>query len=295
VDRVGLGLDELRAMDPSAWTPEAPLLLAVACLLLLGGYFMSAALWGRIVVGLGGASIPAGEAVRIFMIANLGRYIPGKVWQIAGLAVLARSRGVSPRAATGAAVLGQGIALVAASAVGLGALLDGPEHLRAWGLAVTGVLAGGVALGAAPPVFRRVVPLWFRIARREPPASLRSGVALSWLALYLVNWGLYAVSFSVMVESFGHPGLSPAVASSFAAAYVLGYLAVFAPAGIGVREAVLIAFLTPHLGVASAGAMAVVARLWATAVEVVPAAVFWTRHVASSSAEGFHPPEDAGE
>lgn len=282
-------------MDPSVWTPDQPLLLGVSCLLLLVGYFMSAALWSRIVVGLGGPRLPTAEAIRLFMIANLGRYIPGKVWQIAGLAVLARSRGVSPGTATGAAVLGQGIALVAASGIGLGALLDGPEHLRPWGLGATALLIGGVAFSASPALLRHVVALWFRIARREPPAALRSRVAMSWLVLYLVNWGLYALSFSLLVESFGHPGLSPAVASSFAAAYVLGYLAVFAPAGLGVREAVLIAFLTPQLGVGPAGAMAVLARLWATAVEVVPAAVFWTRHVASSSVRGFHPPEDAGE
>ncbi len=74
------------------------------------------------------------------------------------------------------------------------------------------------------------------------------------------------------------------VASAFAAAYVLGYLMVFAPAGLGPREGFLVAFLTPHLGAAPSGVIAVVARLWTTAVEVVPAGIFWSGHLASTGA-----------
>ena len=131
VDRVGLGLGELRGLEPSAWLP-APAPFLAASLLLLAAYFLSAALWGRIVHDLGGPKIPVGESIQLFMIANLGRYVPGKVWQIAGLAALAKSRGVPATTGTGAAVLGQGIALVAASAIGMGALMTGPEPYRTW-------------------------------------------------------------------------------------------------------------------------------------------------------------------
>ena len=70
------------------------------------------------------------------------------------------------------------------------------------------------------------------------------------------------------------------VASAFAAAYVAGYLFIPAPAGAGIREGALILFLTPHVGVGTAGALAVIARIWTPVVELVPAALFWTRHVA---------------
>ena len=46
LDRVGLGLEELRSLDAGQWVPD-PLLLVGSALLLLAGYFMSAALWGR--------------------------------------------------------------------------------------------------------------------------------------------------------------------------------------------------------------------------------------------------------
>lgn len=279
LDRVGLGLTELRGVDPAFWTPD-PLLFALSCVLLFAGYAASAAIWGRMVRELGGPRLGAAEAIRLFMIANVGRYVPGKIWQIAGLAALARGRGVPATVATGAAVLGQGIALVAATAVGLGAVLAGPPELARWGPWAAGIGAVAVALGLFPPVFRAVSTLWFRLASARTPDALRSGHALRWLVLYVLNWILYAFAFWVLARSVGVTAPAVPVASSFAAAWVLGWIMIFAPAGIGVREGFLVALLTPHVGAGLSGALAVLARVWATGVELVPAAVFWGRHLA---------------
>lgn len=281
VARVGLNLSALGDLGVEAWLPE-PVLFTAATALLLGAYFVSAGLWGLIVRELGGPAIPAAEAVRLFMIANLGRYLPGKVWQIAGLAALAKGRGVPAITATGAAVLGQGIALVAASAVGMGAFLAGPEQYRRWGV-VGAVLVGVlVVLVSIPPIFNRLAALWFRLARTEARVPLRSMHGLKWLGLYVLNWVMYAGAFWVLSRSLGSAGGLVPVGSAFAAAYVLGYAMVFAPAGLGPREGFLILFLTPHLGATASGVTAVVARLWTTLVELVPAGFFWMRHLARS-------------
>jgi hypothetical protein len=291
VDRVGLSLGELREVDRGTWLPS-PLMFTAASILLSIGYFLSAATWGRIVHELGGPRLPMGDAVRMFMIANLGRYLPGKVWQIAGLAVLAKGRGVPPATAAGAAVIGQGIAVVAAAAIGLGALLAGPEAYRPWGIVGLALIVAIAALLAVPRVFRALVAGWFRLTRTTARPEVDGVHALRWLALYTLNWAVYAFSFWVMAESLAFGGALVPVASAFAAAYVLGYAMVFAPAGLGPREGFLIVFLTPHIGAAQSGVVAIVARVWTTLVEVVPAGFFWLGHLrrsspsSSSTAEG---------
>jgi uncharacterized membrane protein YbhN (UPF0104 family) len=287
LDRVGLGLADLAAVEGALWVPD-PILLLAASLLLLAAYFVSAALWGLIVHELGGPRLPLGDSVRIFMIANLGRYVPGKVWQIAGLAALAKGRGVPPATAAASAVLGQGIALVAAAAVGMGALLGGPESYRRWGLVGAAGVVAGVALLSIPAVFRRLAGAWFRLARTEAPADLGMLHGLRWLGLYAANWVLYGLSFWVLARSLGLDGGVIPLASAFAAAYVLGYAMVFAPAGLGPREGFLIVFLTPHVGAGPAGVVAVVSRLWTTVVELLPAGIFWLRWV------GTRPPAETG-
>ena len=280
---MGLGLDELGALDAAEWVPSLPL-LASSVALLLSAYFVSGALWGRVVSDLGGPRLGVIDAIGIFMIANLARYVPGKVWQIASLAALAKARGVSATTAMGAAVLGQGIALAAATLVGLAGLLS--AGAPGWGLAPAIAIASGAALVAVPPVFRRLTRLLFRLARSPVPEGLRSTHGVRWLALFGLNWVLYAFSFWVLVVSFGAEAALAPVASAFAAAYVLGYAAIFAPAGLGVREGFLVALLAPHLGVAHAGAFAVIARVWTTVVELVPAVAFWIRHVSAAGAGG---------
>ena len=283
VDRIGPGVEELRALDASAWVP-APLPFLAASLLLAGAYTLSAALWGLLVRDLGGPDVSARDAVGLYMVANLGRYIPGKVWQLAGLAALGRRRGIPAATGTGAAVLGHGLGLLAASAIGLGTLFAAPEPYPTWGAAAAIAIAAAVAVLATPALFTGVGRLWFRVSRTEAPAALRSVHALRWLALYAVNWALYALSFWVLAVSLDLRGGVVPLGSAFAAAYVLGYLMVFAPAGLGPREGFLIVFLTPHLGAAASGLLAVVARVWTTLVEVVPAAVFWGRYVAGPAA-----------
>ena len=285
IDRVGLSFDALGALDADAWVPQPGLFAAASGLLLLA-YFVSAGIWGVMVRDLGGPEVPVREAVQLFMIANLGRYVPGKVWQIAGLAALAKGRGVPATTATGAAVLGHGIALVAASTLGLGALLSGPDPYRTWGT-IGAVLVGGlVVVVSIPAVFSRLARVWFRLTGTEAETVTHPLHGLRWLGLYLLNWLMYVASFWLLTLSLGLDGSMVPLASAFAAAYVLGYVMVFAPAGLGPREGFLIMFLTPHLGAASSGLVAVVARLWMTLVEVTPAGIFWMRHVAKGGSTG---------
>ena len=284
-DRIGVDLALLSTVNPEAWRPR-PVLFLSSCALLAVGYLWSASLWGRLVRDLGGPRLPVWTAVRVFMVANLGRYIPGKIWQIAGLAYLAKREGVQTSVATGAAILGQGIALLGAALVGFGALFGANELWREVGL--VGLLAGIgavstiIAAVVIPGLFRHVVAFWFRVTRTDPPADgLGSGNAgLRWLTLYGMNWAIYAAAFWLLYLSFGEWRTFLQVGPAFAAAYVAGYIAIFAPAGAGIREGVLVVLLQPIMAREAAVVLAVVARLWTTAVELIPAALLavgWRR------------------
>jgi hypothetical protein len=276
--RVGLGLEELAALDYGAIRPHWGLLL-LSTGLLLAGYVASALVWSRMVVDLGGPGLAPAVATEVYLLANLGRYLPGKLWQIAGLAVLATRRGVPGAVATAAALLGQALALGGATLVGAGALASGGIP-GGWGMLLLAVVAGMIAVVLVPSLHERAVGLWFRLARHDPLRSRPSArTTLTWLGLYTANWIVYAAAFVLLVRSLGFPAPGLGAASAFAAAYVLGYAALFAPAGIGVREGFMVLFLSPMIGVAEAGVVSVVARLWMTAVELLPAAALGARRL----------------
>ena len=70
-----------------------PALLAAAVLAVCATYAVQIEAWRRILAGWR-QRIGFGAAARIWSLANLGRYLPGKVWSVAGLVLLARRAGV---------------------------------------------------------------------------------------------------------------------------------------------------------------------------------------------------------
>ena len=288
LDRVGLTVAELREWRDVLVRPR-PLPLAAATVLLVATFGVTSLIWGAMVAGLGGPGLAARDAVRIFMVSNLGRYLPGKVWSIAGMAALAKGKGVPIGVSTTSAVVLQGVGLLAAGAVGLATFAKGPEPLPRWGLVGALVaLALPLLLVAVPALFRRAIAVWFRFVRARPPSNLTGALVLRWLLQVTVVWVAVGASFWLFAASLGAE-LSPVHAgSAFAAAYVAGYLMLFAPAGVGVREGFLVVFLAPALGSGPATVLAIAARLWMTAAEVVPAGILWAlyRRSPSSSAPG---------
>lgn len=289
VDRLGPGMGQLASSAPQeidlrwGW-------IGLSCAVLLGGYFFSAWVWGRMVHDLGGPSLAPREAIRIYMVANLGRYLPGKLWQIAGLALLARGQGVSAPVATAAAVVGQAVALAGAMLVGLVAVGSaGPELARWAPLAIAGTLAL-VTIVTVPPLFRPLLRLLMRFVpgdRRPSEVPIGASEGIRWLALFTANWAGYAFAFALLVRGLSLKGSFLEVGPAFAASYVLGYLVLFAPAGLGVREGAMLTFLSPVMGASGAALIALTARIWTTLVEVIPAGAFWLAGVGRrSSASG---------
>jgi uncharacterized membrane protein YbhN (UPF0104 family) len=120
----------------------------------------------------------------------------------------------------------------------------------------------------------------------EAPPEVPIGAleGLRWLALYTVNWGGYALAFWLLMRGLSLPGGPLVLGSAFAAAWVSGYVVLFAPAGLGVRVSAMVVLLSPTVGAGAAALAAVVARVWTTVVEVVPAGAFWLAGIGRSRA-----------
>lgn len=283
--RLGLQFSDLEDLDAAMWSPDW-LLLGVASAVLLGGNVLSGMLWGQVVADMSGVKLRPWDASRIFLVANLARYVPGKLWQLAGLAALAGSRGVPGRAATASAVVAHAMSLAAASVVG-GMVFAGTDWGRSRGLEwVPVVIVAGVGVALLPPVFRSLKNSAIRLGLPEAILELRPATVLRWAALFILQWAVFGWAFYWLALSFHQPASMLGVSSAFVAAYVLGYVALFAPAGIGVREMALAGLLTPSMGAPAAAGLAVIARLWATLVEVIPAGLLWSGEMARSAKGG---------
>jgi glycosyltransferase 2 family protein len=241
--------------------------------------------WRQTVIAWG-ARIGWGAATRVWFISNLGRYVPGKVWQIGAMGALAQEAGVSGVAAAGSSLLVNLVNLLAACLV---VLLAGSRQLA--GPAFTmGLVLFFAAVAAAPWLLPPLARIAQRISGREIPEPRIPPLAIVFaIAGCALAWNLYGIAFrKLAVALFGAPaGLTSAYTAVFTLSYLMGYLAIFAPGGIGVREGVLTSLLaTTGLATgAVAVTLVVVSRLWLTVLEAAPGLILLAlRHTGSSNA-----------
>ena len=255
----------------------SPLWLLGSLALVWLSYALLVEAWRRVVVAMRQqlAWLPA---ARICMLANLGKYLPGKVWSIAGAAFLAQEAGVAPAVAVAAAILLQALAL--ASGVVLVAVVAPSAFagVGSWLVSAT-VIAGAVALAGVaalswPPALRRLQRLLPRSVPELPAVPV--GAMAAAFAANLVAWAAYGLAFQWLARGLTadaalHWGQAAAV---FTLSYLVGLVAVFAPGGVGPRESVFVLVLQGPLGLKLAVALAVASRVLLTITELGAALPF---------------------
>jgi glycosyltransferase 2 family protein len=205
--------------------------------------------------------------IGLFFTSQLGKYLPGSVWQYAGRVGMAKRRGVPVQTALVSIVAEVVLSSVAA---GVLSLLVVPAWIASVVLAGV-VLAGLVALRLAPRAAPVVTGLLerTRIERATFVAVVRAAPVGG--LLYIPVLGAYGLAFWLTARAlFAVPASQLGIyIGTFALAWLAGLAAVFAPGGIGVREAVIAALLSSRLGEAHAIVLAATSRIVLFAIDLV--------------------------
>lgn len=264
------------ASQPVVWR-ISPLLVVAALLVTWAMYLLLVQAW-RVMLAGWGERLSLWPAARIWTVSSLGKYVPGQVWAIAGMAVMAQRAGIAPWAATSSSILLQGLAVGTGAAV-LGAtgvsLLEGQvPGVRMILLALVALSAAGVALLLWPPFVRRLLRL-FRAELRGGAVPAFGNILFGALA-NLAAWLGYGVALWLVARGlFAGAALSvPQAIGAFTASYLAGFLAFGVPDGLVVREAVFVGMTQATLGGPTALALALASRLLLTFAQFGAAAPF---------------------
>jgi uncharacterized membrane protein YbhN (UPF0104 family) len=224
--------------------------IAVAVSAAASGVVVSSFIWLAILNRLGLATRAAWAA--IFLQAQVAKYVPGSLWQYAGRTALARSHGIPLRATGKSLPIELGASMVAAGAF--------TTLFVGWWGVVGLALIFGALLFIDRTLDRRFV-------------VLRAGVRASFL--YGVVWLLVGASFWLTARAFVAVPTNdvPRYFGAFATAWLVGLVAIYAPGGVGVREAVLVGLLRGKIGSADALVVAAASRGVLTSVDLVGAAL----------------------
>lgn len=249
-------------------SPEYLLGATVAAILAM---YVQLLAWRALIFSMTGVDMPRLASARLYLDSQMARYTPGKI----GLAVVrmsgAQAVGVSSQ------VMGSALLIEVASWAATGSLLGAsvlaffPYSAEVTRQLSRGslLLALGSAIGLVGALFldRRYLPRRFLTLL----GAEGKGPLVPWRlpGFHLVHFLLWIVSGGLVCLAVGGDVNQALMAGAILClAIVVGFLAFLAPAGAGVREAVVAAGLAPVLGAATSVAISIVSRIVSLVADV---------------------------
>jgi len=248
-------------------------LLFVGALLYAAAMSCFAAFWRQTALGMGGHPGSL-EVQRAYFASQLGKYIPGKAWVILIRCALLDNQSTTTPVII-ASTFYETLAMMAAgSALALVALLAVGDAQPAMCALAAGFTAG-LLLAVLPPVFGRLTTWTARSFQKAGSIPIATITYATWFQAFrycIPGWmamglSLLLIAGSLGISMFSLPGFLLAC-GSIALAVVGGFAVLIVPAGLGVREWVMMQTLGPSIGISNAVLIAILARITHVSVEL---------------------------
>lgn len=190
--------------------------------------------WRAVLADLG-SRLPVTQAFGLFGVSQLGKYVPGGVWNIVAAGELGADLAIPRRRSMSAMAVAVLVSVVSGLALGLPALAVADTHaLDLWWLWLVAPLC---VAALVPPVLNRLLAAAMRLARREPlehPLTTRGTlVATAWA---LLGWVVVGAQVWLLAAALGVPATPSSfllAVGAYALAWVVGFLVVVTPPGSG--------------------------------------------------------------
>ncbi len=235
--------------------------IVLAFVLCLCGLIGSLMVWREMLADLGSRlSFP--DAWRIMFIGQLGKYVPGSIWPVLAQSELGADHGVPRSRSALSVLLSYAVMTCSGAVVAMVTLPFATASSVAQYFWIIFLVPVAIVL-LSPPVLNRLLRLTLRLSRQP---ALEQGVSFKGLGRTMVwavaGWTFNGAMIYVMMRQLaGHQqGTLLVSIGAYSLSWVIGFVAVFAPAGVGVREAVMVAVLSTLTTPATALTVALVSR-----------------------------------
>ena len=252
--------------------------LGASFVTLLSYYVSSTIPWKLILERLEGKNLSIKKGYKFWFLSQLGKYLPGKFWAILGRVYFCNEEGFSKSTTTASIIMEYILTVLAGVFVFLLSLafMKIPStvgHLY-WLLLLIPV--GLVSIH--PFLFGKVFNFILKkLKRTEIQFDMSYLQIVSFVGFYMILWFFCGLTFFLFVNSIHRVDWSNLIPimGTFAIAWVIGFLSLITPGGLGVREGVLSILLANYMPVSMAIVVALLSRIWLIAAEFLCAVVAW--------------------
>jgi hypothetical protein len=244
------------------------LLFLLSLVILWIGISISIYLLKIILKKIAGFNIEYFQIFKIFNISSMGRYIPGKLWSIVGFFYLTDQYGISKKQTTLAIIVNEVSNKGSALLLGLCYFIFS-SALQKY-LPIMAILLAFTLVIIHPRILNNIINFGLRLLKKQPiEINFSYSTIFTFFLLYIIVWVICSFAFYIMVNSITKIGSINYLKffTIFPFCWVAGYLVIFSPGGLGVREGIMIIMLSEFLSPEVALVIAVFQRIWNMMIE----------------------------
>lgn len=262
-------------------------LIVLSVVLFAAAVISTGLFWGKLASQLSGHPIAKIEAIQVQIASWLLKYIPGQAGSLLGKVAWAHSKGLDKKAIAVSFIYEHLFVLLATLVITVPLLSTAflSSEYSNYTLAIIVVIAVLLVIVFFCKGLLYKVLNWAlkKVGKQplSPSVQLSSMDIVSYTAGFIAPRVINGLAFVlvVMVSPFGIQADPWLLGATYILAGLVGILFIFAPSGIGAREAVIVLFLQPYYGADGAMILAIAARLYATIADLVLAAIYALIHI----------------
>jgi len=270
----------------SLWEGDHPLYVVGHLGSLVFTFALFVAAW-RLCLHSLGEPCPWRTACFSWLVPNLGKYIPGKVLMLGARVEILHRHNVR-RTTTSTAMIFEHMSMITAAAPFILIAVFTSKSTFSLPTCLIATLALFIPISTVlicPQFLMAPINYILRRARRAPLQHRPSRKKLLHIImLHTIAWLIYGISGHLLLTALLPNETVPVwiTISSFPAAWLIGFVSILTPGGLGVREAVLVFILGRFITTEAALSLAIASRATWTFVEMLGVAVGW---IASKQAD----------
>lgn len=249
------------ALNSIAWST-----IFTSGLFYLGYIYMRALSWHSVLRALR-QKPQLTRSLNNFFVGEATRYIPGNIWSFLGRGYLTAKQGTSKTIITIAFTIEISSMLLVTSILSLPVLITNFYRFQKYSFLIVGVFLILILINGF--YFRKkLTSILFRVNNVEHKKNYLLSL-INVFVYHVVAWTLFSIGTYVLVLEF-NPAIPFFTFISIPIfAWLVGYLSIITPMGLGVREGVMVALLSTGLNVGQATVVVLLARALLISAETV--------------------------
>ncbi|MBN2620337.1 flippase-like domain-containing protein [candidate division WOR-3 bacterium] len=226
--------------------------------------------WQEIMRALG-YEIKFTQSLWIIATTQIAKYLPGRVWSIVGRVYIGKKERFDSNLLFISMIFETCLLIITSGVLFLYANLFVGVFQMIYLL--FGILLTIVALIVIHPrVLSWLVNVLLKILRRKPVTiSMSYGQILRVSIFFFALWCTQIIGFYFLIMAIYpvDPSMLPTFMAAYTLSWITGFIILFAPSGLGVREGVMTLLLSPALTTPLAIAVSLITRVWMTLFEII--------------------------